>query len=210
VAAVSALNAALLRETRAGAAEQLWALTRLAETEERLGRHDAAEAAFKRALSLGLADSYLLAAYSDFLLDRQRPAEVLALLKGKERSDLLLLRLTLAAQASGAPNRANWEADLVARFTAASLRGDSLHQKEEARFALTQRGQALRALALARENFAVQREPADARVLLEAAIAAGQPAAAEPVRLWLAESGIESQVLRKLAAQLAAPLKAAQ
>ena len=210
LAAVSALNAALLRETRAGAAERLWALTRLAETEERLGRHDAAEAAFKRALALGLVDGYLLAAYSDFLLDRQRPAEVLALLKGKERSDLLLLRLTLAAQASGAPNRANWEADLVARFTAASLRGDSLHQKEEARFALTQRGQALRALALARENFAVQREPADARVLLEAAIAAGQPAAAEPVRLWLAESGIESQVLRKLAAQLAAPLKAAQ
>jgi hypothetical protein len=175
-----------------------------------LGRHDAAEAAFKRALALGLADGYLLAAYSDFLLDRQRPAEVLALLKGKERSDLLLLRLTLAAQASGAPNRANWEADLVARFTAASLRGDNLHQKEEARFALTQRGQALRALALARDNFAVQREPADARVLLEAAIAAGQPAAAEPVRLWLAESGIESQVLRKLAAQLAAPHKAAR
>ena len=58
------------------------------------------------------------------------------------------------------------------------------------------------ALELARANYAQQREPADARLLLEAALAARQPAAAEPALKWLAESGIESVALKALAAQL--------
>ncbi len=61
-----------------------------------------------------------------------------------------------------------------------------------------------RALQLARENWAEQREPADARVLLEAALAAGEPAAAAPVQAWLADSGLESVALRALAARLKA------
>ena len=57
-------------------------------------------------------------------------------------------------------------------------------------------------MPLASANYALQREPADARVLLEAAVAAREPAAAEPALRWLAESGAESVVLRQLAAQL--------
>ena len=203
-AATAALQAALRAPGEASAAEQLWALTRLAETEERLGRHAEAEAAFRRALALNLTDGYLLAAYADFLLDRGRAAEVLPLLRGRERSDLLLLRLALAAKATNAPELARWQADLSARFDAARRRGDSVHEKEEARFALAVLGEVPRALALARSNFAVQREPADARVLLEAALAARDPAAAAPALQWLADSGIESVVLRPLAQQLQA------
>jgi len=127
---------------------------------------------------------------------------VLVLLKDKTRSDLLLLRLALAAKALDDPALKAWESELAARFDAARLRGDTVHQKEEARFALGVQGQAARALALAQENFAVQREPADARTLLEAALAAGQPAAAAPGLKWMADSGIESVVLRALAQQL--------
>ena len=90
---------------------------------------------------------------------------------------------------------------MAARFDAARLRGDTVHQKEESRFALQLLGDAPRALALARETYAVQREPADARILLEAAIAAHQPAAAEPVQVWMKSSAIESVVLSGLAQQ---------
>jgi hypothetical protein len=127
---------------------------------------------------------------------------VLALLKDKTRSDLLLLRLALAAKAQKSPQLAAWQGDLKSRFDAARLRGDKLHQKEESRYALQLEGDAQRALALASENYRLQREPADARVLLEAALAARAPAAAEPVLRWMADSGIESAVLRKLAAEL--------
>lgn len=201
-AGATALRSALLESPRAAPEESLWALTRLAEIEDRRGEHKAAEDAYRRALALGLSDVYLLAAYSDFLLDRGRPAEVLALLKDKARSDLLLLRLALAAKASNAPALAGWQSDLAARFDAARLRGDTLHQKEEARFALGVQGQAQKALALARENYTMQRESADARILLEAALAAKQPAAAEPALKWMADSGIESVALRALSRKL--------
>jgi Tfp pilus assembly protein PilF len=199
--AAAALRKAL-QQADVSASEMLWALTRLAEIEERRGDFAAAEAAFKQALALGITDGYLLAAYADFLLDRGRPAEVLALLQGRERSDLMLLRLALAAKATGSPALAGWSATLEARFDAARRRGDSVHEKEEARYALGILAQPARALPLAVSNFSVQREPADARVLLEATLAAGQPAAAEPALKWMADSGIESVALQALAAQL--------
>ena len=74
---------------------------------------------------------------------------------------------------------------------------------------LALQGDGPRALALARENWAVQREPADARILLEAAVASGDSAAAQPVLDWMKASGIESVALRGLAARLNAGPKAA-
>ena len=47
------------------------------------------------------------------------------------------------------------------------------------------------ALEVARRNWATQREPADARILLEAALAAGESAAAQPVLDWLDRTGLE-------------------
>ena len=201
-AAADAIRSALARSPQATAAESLWALTRLAEIEQRRGQFDAAEAAYRRALALGLNDGYLLAAYADFLLDRNRPLEVMALLEGKSRSDLLLLRLALAAKALNHPSRGALTSDLGARFDAARLRGDTTHRKEEARFVLSVLGQPQQALALARDNYAEQREPADARILLEAASAAKQPNAAAPALKWMTDSGIESVVLEELARKL--------
>ncbi len=201
-AAATALQAALRQHPGSAREELLWSLTRLAEIEERRGEYKAAEDAYRRALALGLEDGYLWAAYCDFLLDRGRAGEVIALLKDKARSDLLLLRLTLAAKAANVPELARWEGELAARFDEARLRGEKLHQKEEARFALALRGQAEKALTLARDNYAVQREPSDARMLLEAALAAKQPAAAAPALQWMTESGIESAVLKTLSQKL--------
>jgi Tfp pilus assembly protein PilF len=201
-AASQTLREALRREPLAPLGQRLWALTRLAEIEERRGEFAAAESVYREALSLGREDNYLLCAYADFLLDRGRAPEVLTLLKDQTRSDTLLLRLALAATAAGSPTAAAYANDLAARFEAARLRGDATHQKEESRFVLAVQRQPQRALQLARDNYAVQREPADARVLLEAALAARQPDAAAPVLQWMADSGVESVALRTLAARL--------
>ena len=203
--AVAALRAALQAGGGASAAQRQWVLTRLAEIEERRGATVPAEAAYREALRLDRSDVYLLAAYADFLLDQGRPAEVLTLLKDRARADVLLLRLALAAKQAQDPALAGWAADLSARFKAAQARGDTTHQKEEARFALAVQGQAERALALAQANYRLQREVADARILLEAALAARQPAAAAPVLQWMAASGVESVALQALAARLKAP-----
>ena len=202
-----ALQAAALTteaDKTAKAAQRLWVLTRLAETEERRGAYPQADAAFREALALNLSDIYLLAAYADFLLDQGRAAEVPALLKDRGRADVLLLRQALAAQALNAPDAAALARELGARFDAARLRGDVTHRKEESRYVRAFGGEAgtVNALKLGIKNFDEQREPADARILMEAAIAAKQPAAAEPALKWMAQSGIDSVALKKLAAQL--------
>jgi hypothetical protein len=187
------------------AAERVWALTRLAEIEERRGEHAAAEMAFKEALALDIADVYLLSAYADFLLDRGRAGDVLTLLDGRGRADVLLLRLALAARAANDARAAKWADELAARFDAARARGDRTHEKEESRLVLALRGDAPRALALARANLEQeQREPADARVLLEAALAARSREAAAPVLQWFEANKVESVVLRALADRIRA------
>lgn len=204
-AAATALRQALLADREADAEQRLWALTRLAEAEQRQGRLDAAEAAYRQALVLRDDDAYLLAAYADLLLDQGRPADALKLLKDRQRADALLLRAAIAAQALGTPEAARWRAELAARFEAAAQRGDALHQKEEARFALVLQGDAPRALQLAAQNFKLQREPSDARLLLEAALAAKQPDAAAPALDWMRDTGHRDPVLDKLAAAAKAP-----
>lgn len=204
-AAVQSLRAGLAQHRSEGAAssaERVWALTRLAETEERRGQPQAAETAYREALAIDGRDFYLLAAFADFLLDQDRPAEVKALLASRERVDVLLLRLAIATQRLREPAAARHERELAARFDAARRLGDALHEKEEARFLLVLRGDTRRALELARHNFSAQREPADARVLLEAALAARDKAAALPALDWLAATRIEAPRLQALAEQL--------
>lgn len=180
------------------AGNRLWLLTRLAEVAAWRGQADQAEKHYREALSLGRDDGYLLAAWGDFLLDGGRPADVLKQLAGWEVSDGLLLRLAEAEAALKLPGAARLAKMLDDRFAAAKQRGDTTHRAEEARYQLRLRGDARYALRLAAENYRVQREPRDARILLEAAIAAGDAAAAQSVRDWLGSSGFEDARLRAL------------
>ena len=182
---------------------RLWLLTRLGEVAAWRGQPEAAERHFRAALALGIEDGYLLAAWSDFLLDQRRPADVVKALSGREASDGLLLRLALAGTALELPAAKAHVQALADRFAAARARGDTTHRAEEARFQLHLAGNATAALAVAAANYREQREPRDARVLLEAAIAAKDAGAAQPVRDWLKSSGFEDARLRQLGAMSA-------
>lgn len=188
--------------TRVAAEEKLWILTRLAEMADRLGRSREADAYFKVALALNIPDVYLLAVYAEFLLDENRHREVVDLLKGKERSDVLLVRLALAEKTLALPQAQAHAAAIRARFDAARLRDDKLHIQDEARFYLYFRNDPREALRLAQENWQTQREPSDARMLLEAALAAKDVAAAQPVLAWLTRLRTEDRHLQKLAVKI--------
>jgi hypothetical protein len=182
----------------------MWAYTREAEMAIRLQQNEAAENMFKSALKLGVIDQFLLGAYADFLLAQQRPAEVLKLLAGWERSDILLLRLALAGQELKDSNAKDWISQLRDRFQAAAQRGDRLHEQEAARFELDLERNPAKALAAASSNYTVQKEPRDAEILMRAALAAKQPKAAQPALDWLRSSRYEDPAFDKLAVQLAA------
>ena len=178
---------------------RLWALTILGEIAVRLGELAAAERHFQDALALGRRDIYLLMTYADLLLDQGRDAEVVQLLAGETSVDTLLLRRALALRRTGDPAAEELRRMLAARFQAVRLRGDIPHRREEARFALQLEDDAPKALQLARENWQEQRGPADARILLEAALAVPELGAARPVLDWLATTGIEDVALTRLA-----------
>lgn len=182
--------------------EVLWVSVRLAELAQRLGKVALAEQHFKRALALRIPDTFMLAEYADLLLDQQQPVAVAAMLKDHIRSDVLLLRLVFAERILQLPDAERLAATLAARNAAAQLRGDTVHQQEEARFALQVENNPAKALDLALKNWVVQREPRDARIVLEAALAAKRPTAAQPVLDWLAESHIEDGTLSALAARV--------
>ncbi len=180
--------------------EKLWAETSLAEIATRLGQQQNAEKYYKQALALG-PDSYLLAAYADFLLDQKRPQEVVTLLKDQTRADGLLLRLALAEKMLPAPIKTHVTA-LQERFAASRQRGDTVHRREEAIFTLHLLDQPQAALTLAQANWQIQREPADTRILLEAALACHDSTAAKPVLTWLAQMHTEDVALQALQHQL--------
>lgn len=182
--------------------QRLWSLTVLAEMAVRMGKVEEAEHHFSEALKVGRLDLYLLTFYADFLLDQNRPAEVIMLLSDKTRIDALLLRLALAKQRLSVNDLSVDIATLRARFAASRLRGESLHQRDEARLTLFLLKQPQEALRLAQANWLAQREPRDARILLETALAAQRPDAAKPVLEWLASSGMEDICLKQLAAKI--------
>jgi hypothetical protein len=179
-----------------------WLLTRLGEVATWNGQPAKAERHYRDAVALGQDDGYLLAAWADFLLDNQRPAEVVKLLSSWEASDGLLLRLAEAEALLQLPEAAAHIQALDDRFAAAKLRGDTTHRAEEARFQLRLRKNPGLALAVAAANYQVQKEPRDARVLLESALAAKNVEGAKAAIDWLQSSGFEDANMRSLAARI--------
>jgi hypothetical protein len=180
-----------------GAASDPWLALLRAELAQRSGR-PGADALFRAATAGPQPSIYALAARADWLLDQGRAREAARLLAGRDAADALMLRRVIAerrllgarAVPDGFPPGLQRDvADLQARFEAALVRGDRSHAREQARFALDVLGDATTALALAQANWAWQREPADALLLLRAAVAARQPAAAEPVQQWATAQG---------------------
>ena len=190
VAAAATLDRVLAMVPAGDSVARAWGESLLGEIAQRRGDPMAARH-FQAALAADPRDLYTLGAYSDWLLDNGRAAEVIPLVQNETRVDALLLRLALAQKTLQRPEANASIATLRARFDASRARGDVVHRREESRFQLQLNGAAEAALRLARENWNVQREPADLRVLAEAAAATGDPAARETVRQWLAQTGLE-------------------
>lgn len=169
-----------------------WVVGIAGELAERAGQVRAAEASYREALAIDAADRYTLAALADLLLDSGRPAEALALLKGERISESLQLRRVIAQTRSKHPGAGAEAARLKARFAAAAARGDRIHLREESRFVLEIERDPARALELALENWRTQREPADARILLQAAAAAGEPGRVREVVRWVRQARLDS------------------
>ncbi len=193
---------------RLSASFKAWVQGLLAEANERLGDWPQAETHYRKALDYTPHDNFLLVAYADFLLDRGRPKEVLALLADHTQSDTAFLRIVLAQAALHGADLPRYVFLMAARFEALRARGSDYYGREQVRFALQLQHDPAAALELAQRNWEVQRAPWDVRVFLEAAEAAGKPKAAAGVLAFVAETKLQDPIIEPLAQRLRAQLPA--
>ena len=174
----------------AGSPAPAWLALMRAELAQRRG--DAVAGALFDAARAANPDIYTLCAEADWLLEQRRPADALALLQGHDAADPALLRIAIALRRLHGAHDARTVAavtQLGERFDASLLRGDRSHGREQSRYELELRGDPRTALALAQRNWSVQREPADALALVQAARAAHRAGAAAPVWSYLDLTG---------------------
>jgi Tfp pilus assembly protein PilF len=175
-----------------------WALSVLGEIDARAGDDAAAEKAFRAALQSDPEDGYTKSALADLLLELERPNEVEPLLASRLTDDNSVLRLAIAERKKlGKPGP--YAQMLEARYQASEARGDTVHLREQARFALEVRGDAGRALSLALKDLEVQKEPADLRIVMLAALAAGKPAEGQAAAQFVLKTRAEEPRLVALA-----------
>jgi hypothetical protein len=192
-----------LREQDVGDELAVWLETLAAETAATLGADDAALDHYRAAIALRVPPSiYLLTAYADGLLRAGRAADVVDLLESAPPADPILLRLALAQKRAGESSDGNVER-LRYRLELALQGVESTHAREAAYFALNLLDRPELALERALANWQTQREPIDARLVLEAALAAGRAEDARPVVDWLAASNVRHAELDGLVARLA-------
>ena len=178
-----------------------WAQAIGADMAAMLGQTEAADLHFSEAIDGG--DIPTLVAFADHLLDTDRPAKVLTLLDGRSEADIVYLRLAIAGKRLNDARTPHWIALLADRFAAAKAGGVQLHLREEARFELEVRCDAAAALGLALANWKIQKEPNDARLLLQAVLAANDPAAAADVLSFIEKTGLADARIRPLQDKIA-------
>ena len=179
-----------------------WAQAVGADMAAMLGQTEAADLHFSEATTDG-GDIPTLVAFADHLLDSDRPAEVLTLLAGRSEADIVYLRLAIAGKRLDDARAPHWTALLADRFAAANAGGVQLHLREEARFELEVRGDAATALKLALANWKIQKEPSDARLVLQTALAANDPAAAADVLAFIEKTGLADTRIKPLQDKIA-------
>jgi tetratricopeptide (TPR) repeat protein len=200
--ALERLDQIIRIDPRSELAVRRWAQAVGADMAAMLGETEAADLRFSEATANG-GDIPTLVAFADHLLDTDRPAEVLTLLAGRSEADIVYLRLAIAGKRLNDARAPQWTALLADRFAAAKAGGVQLHLREEARFELEVRGDAATALPLALANWKVQKEPSDARLVLQAALAADDPAAAADVLAFIEKTGLADTRIKPLQDKIA-------
>jgi hypothetical protein len=184
----------------ADAGQRSWLLSLLAESQERGGRDQAAAQSYAASLA-AQSDLYTTIAYGDLLLRTGKPAQALQVLAASPETDAVVLRRAAAWRALG---DARWKVgrdQLQTRVAELKRRGDdpALHGRELALAALWLDDQPAAALALARSNLRLQREPIDWWVAAQSAQAARDPAALAELAAALRATGLQDTRLASLA-----------
>lgn len=161
----------------------------------RLGENNRAEHHYQQSLLLGGESNFLILNYAEWLLEMDRPAQALDLLAGpinqEDQFEMKVLYLNALETLGEAGLAQGFAAGLAAEIERLSKRGDDVPLKVIARYALSIESDAQKALVAARENWRKQKEPGDALLLSQSAVAANDKQTLAALKAWRAGTGLE-------------------
>jgi hypothetical protein len=172
-----------------------WRLMTEADLALRAGDVDAALLHLERAHALDPTNEEARTRFAELLHAKGRDARALEV-AGSPGASLARLVIGLRAAAGiGDPRAKGYGLEIDELLEVLRRRGEQRHERERAQLALSVDGDAARALELAHRNFAIQKDTPDLRLLIDAALAAGDRDSLRLVRAWLTETGFEDRVV---------------
>jgi hypothetical protein len=200
--AAHAKLAELLPKTAGTPALRAQAMLALAELAVQKGDTDAAIHHVTDALGLDEQNIAGRDLWFDILYANGRAADAAKVLAHRETVDSHLARLAIAEHKLDSTEKTRLVGLMRDRTENARLRGEKYGLREEVRFMLVVEAAPQRAVELAAANWKLEKELVDARLLAEAAAAANDRAAAEPVIEWAKATGVRDAWLEKSLAAL--------
>ena len=182
-----ALQTLRIATARTQGALRAWALATAAQVFEQRGEVDAALDAYRA--SLGIEEDVVTrVACASLLASQGRHAEARRELLRAPPGDAVLLQRWQIAKALGERGD-EFRDPLRERFARAAERGEWMHAREAAQFALAD-GRTSEAARLAQRNWAMQREPADLLILCNAGQAVDDRAMIREAIRWTNKTGL--------------------
>ena len=181
---------------------QDWLRFHLGEALRTAGHYEQAVATWSAHLSKRPRAHSVRLALAELLNDLGRHTEARRWASVPAPTDALLMQQFLASQALKDADAPRLAQQVEERMQAQTLRQDALIERPRLLY-LIRHGKDLSAgLALAQENWALQKEPPDAVLLIEAALKSDRPQAARPVLDWMEQTRYTDPALAHLASEL--------
>lgn len=172
----------------------LWRLMTEADLALRAGDVGAALGHLERANALDPMNEEARTRFAELLHAKGSDARALEVASPPGATLARLVIGLRAAENISDPRATGYRLEIDELLDVLRRRGEQRHERERAQLALSVDGDASRALELARRNFAIQKDTPDLRLLIDAALAAGDRESLRFARAWLTETGFEDRV----------------
>jgi hypothetical protein len=208
LAAIKMLRQAIRSASNQDASSQDWLSFHLGEAHRVAGQPDQAVAVWEERLKAS-GQSHLIRLSLAELLNQQG-RHLLAKSVAMNQSDMgsltdaLLMQALLASRVLKDGDEARLARQMDARLKSQALRQESLIERPKLIYQIAYGQDIATGLALSIENWRLQKEPPDAILFVQAALALGQARAAEPVVEWAEKTGYTDPQLATLMQQLKA------
>lgn len=200
--ATELLSAALKAKTFQDTSSQDWIGFHLGEALRVGGQPAQALAIWQKQLKANPQSHLLRLSLAEMLNNQGNYRQAKQIVTTESASDALLMQALLASRGLKEPDEKRLASLIDARLKSQEMRQESLIERPKLFYLIAYGKDPAAGLALSIQNWLLQKEPPDALLFIQAALAVNQPRAAEPVLIWAEKTGYTDPELAVLIRQL--------